>query len=127
MNKLSTILFTLITAIIIALILALTLLSKRVTKGQESFKYATFSHYDANLLYRILWPVDFDSTQKYPVVLFLHGAKDEVVPPIHSREIVAAIKKMGIDIKFSLYPEAGHNSWDNAFAEPNLLPWLFSN
>ncbi|HZK64888.1 MAG TPA: hypothetical protein VFC34_12130 [Puia sp.] len=28
--------------------------------------------------------------------------------------------------KYTEYPEAGHNSWDNAFAEPDLLPWLFA-
>jgi len=56
-----------------------------------------------------------------------HGAKDDVVPPKYSEEMVEAIKKEGGDVKFTLYPEANHNCWDSAFAEPNLLPWLFSN
>lgn len=55
-----------------------------------------------------------------------HGDADEVVPEKYSAQIVEAMDKEGIDVKYSVYPGVGHNSWDNAFAEPNLLPWLFS-
>lgn len=55
-----------------------------------------------------------------------HGAKDDVVPPFHSAEMAHALKEAGADVKFTLYPNANHNSWDPAFAEPELLPWLFS-
>lgn len=55
-----------------------------------------------------------------------HGAKDNVVPSRFSEEMVKAIKEQGGSVKFSLYPRANHNSWDSAFAEPELLSWLFS-
>jgi predicted peptidase len=55
-----------------------------------------------------------------------HGAKDDVVPPESSVVMVDALKKAGADVKFTLYPNANHNSWDDAFAEKDLLPWLFS-
>jgi predicted peptidase len=55
-----------------------------------------------------------------------HGAKDDVVPPFLSENMVAALKKVKGSVKFTLYPEANHNSWDSAFAEPDLLSWLFS-
>lgn len=55
-----------------------------------------------------------------------HGAKDNVVPPFHSENMVNALKKAGASVKFTLYPEANHNSWDSAFAEPGLFDWLFS-
>ncbi|MEZ4811708.1 MAG: alpha/beta hydrolase-fold protein [Allomuricauda sp.] len=55
-----------------------------------------------------------------------HGAADETVPEKCSAEIVKAMKDEGINVKYSVYPGVGHNSWDNAFAEPELLPWLFS-
>lgn len=54
-----------------------------------------------------------------------HGAKDDVVPPALSEKMVEALKQAGASVKFSLYPGANHNSWDPAFAEPDLLPWLF--
>jgi predicted peptidase len=55
-----------------------------------------------------------------------HGGKDNVVPPSLSEIMVEALKKEKAKVKFTLYPEANHNSWDSAFAEPDLLPWLFS-
>ena len=56
-----------------------------------------------------------------------HGLKDDVVPPELSQAMAAALKKRGADVQLTLYPDANHNSWDAAFAEKNLLPWLFSN
>ncbi len=54
-----------------------------------------------------------------------HGAKDDVVLPRYSEEMVKAMKKNGVSVKFTLYPTANHNSWDAAFSEPDLLKWLF--
>lgn len=56
-----------------------------------------------------------------------HGAKDDVVLPEFSDKMVEALKKNKADVKYTVYPEANHNSWDAAFAEPGLLPWLFSH
>lgn len=64
--------------------------------------------------------------KKVPLWIF-HGADDKVVPPIGSRNYYEALKKLGADVKYTEYPGVGHNSWDNAFAEPGLLPWIFSH
>lgn len=56
-----------------------------------------------------------------------HGGKDDVVIPSYSEAMVAALKAAGADVKFTLFPEANHNSWDPTFDEPDLLNWLFSN
>jgi len=56
-----------------------------------------------------------------------HGAKDDVVLPVYSDIMVDALKKSNASVKYTVYPDANHNSWDAAFAEPNLLNWLFSN
>lgn len=55
-----------------------------------------------------------------------HGAKDDIVSPQFSQAMADALKSSGADVRFTLYPEANHNSWDSAFAEKGLLPWLFS-
>lgn len=55
-----------------------------------------------------------------------HGAKDDVVPPQYSIDMVSSIRKLGGDARLTIYPDAGHNSWDQAFREPELLLWLFS-
>lgn len=64
--------------------------------------------------------------KKIPLWIF-HGEKDDVVPVVFSTRIADQLKVLGKPVKLTLYPEANHNSWDSAFAEPGLLPWLFSN
>ncbi|MEO7211580.1 prolyl oligopeptidase family serine peptidase [Mucilaginibacter sp.] len=64
--------------------------------------------------------------KKVPMWVF-HGGKDNVVPVDHSDVMVAALKEAGAEPKYTIYPNDGHNSWDDAFAEPELIPWLFSH
>jgi hypothetical protein len=40
--------------------------------------------------------------------------------------MVNALKNAGAIVTYSEYPGVGHNSWDNAFAEPQLLDWIFA-
>lgn len=56
-----------------------------------------------------------------------HGGKDGNVNPKYSIAMAAAIKQSNIPVKLTIYPDAGHNCWDNVFAEPGLMEWLFSN
>ncbi|MCY2929043.1 MAG: alpha/beta hydrolase-fold protein [Planctomycetota bacterium] len=62
---------------------------------------------------------------KIPVWVF-HGAKDSVVPVVRARNMVAALKKAGGTPKYTEYPDVDHFSWVPAFAEPDLLKWLFA-
>ncbi|MCL1675718.1 carboxylesterase family protein [Elizabethkingia meningoseptica] len=55
-----------------------------------------------------------------------HGGKDDVVPSRFSDSMVKTMRAKGVKVKYTFYPEANHNSWDSAFAEPDLLKWLFS-
>ncbi len=56
-----------------------------------------------------------------------HGLKDSVVDPQFSKDIADALRKEGADVKLTLYPKDGHNSWDDAFEEPALFSWMFSH
>lgn len=53
-----------------------------------------------------------------------HGAKDAVVPLERSRAMVDAMQAAGGDVKFTIYPEAGHDSWTESYANPELHEWL---
>lgn len=64
--------------------------------------------------------------QTVPLWIF-HGGKDDIVDPAFSMAIAERLKTVGSEVKFTLYPDANHNSWDSAFAEPALLPWLFGH
>ena len=68
-------------------------------------------------------------TKKYAkrVALWIfHGAVDGVVKVDYSRAMYAALQADGANVKYTEYPNVNHNSWDNAFAEPEFLPWLFA-
>ncbi|HEX2911843.1 MAG TPA: prolyl oligopeptidase family serine peptidase [Chloroflexia bacterium] len=56
-----------------------------------------------------------------------HGAKDEVVPASESFRMVEALKKAGADVRMTLYPETGHNSWNEAYDTPELYSWLLEH
>ncbi|MDD4735720.1 MAG: discoidin domain-containing protein [Kiritimatiellae bacterium] len=56
-----------------------------------------------------------------------HGAKDDVVEPVYSEEMVAALKSCDANVTFTLYPDANHNSWDVTYANPDLYTWLLSH
>jgi len=55
-----------------------------------------------------------------------HGERDESVPVVNSRQMVAAIKQAGGQVKYTEYPGEGHAIWTIVAKEPDLLPWLFS-
>lgn len=55
-----------------------------------------------------------------------HGARDPVVPVTRSREMVAAIEAAGGQLRYREYPELDHNIFDEAFGEPGLVEWLYS-
>lgn len=60
-----------------------------------------------------------------PVWVF-HGAKDTGVPLERSQAMVDALKKSGGDPKFTIYPDAGHDSWTAAYDDPELYKWLLA-
>ena len=62
---------------------------------------------------------------KLPVWVF-HGDADPVVPVGNSRLMVKALQSTGAKVKYTEYPGIGHDSWKNAFSEPGLMAWIFS-
>lgn len=66
-----------------------------------------------------------DRIKDIPVWAF-HGADDPVVPIECSRMMINGIEKAGGHPRYTEYPGVGHNSWDRAYAEPELLSWLFT-
>jgi predicted peptidase len=56
-----------------------------------------------------------------------HGAADAVVDVKLSQEMTAKLKSLKVETKYTEYPGVNHNSWDNAFAEPTYLTWMFAH
>jgi predicted peptidase len=64
--------------------------------------------------------------QHLPIWVF-HGEEDEIIPVSESRVMVEALQKVGAPVRYTEYPEVDHISWDPAYAEPALMPWLLSH
>lgn len=62
---------------------------------------------------------------KVPVWIF-HGADDDIVPVTESQRMQAAMKQAGAEVHYTEYPGIRHVSWDKAYDDPRLFPWLFS-
>jgi len=53
-----------------------------------------------------------------------HGAKDETVSISKSQSMVDALKAVDGNVKFTIYPEAGHDAWTETYNNPKLYEWL---
>jgi len=58
-----------------------------------------------------------------PVWVF-HGAKDDAVPLKNSEDLVDVLRKHNGNVKFTVYPDAGHDSWTETYDNPELYEWL---
>jgi len=71
--------------------------------------------------YRMRW------IRRKPVWAF-HGAKDTAVPVEESERLISKLKEMqNQNAKLTVYPEAGHDSWTEAYDTPELYDWLLSH
>jgi predicted peptidase len=61
-----------------------------------------------------------------PVWAF-HGARDPIVPLQRSVEMVEALRQCGGNVRFTVYPEAGHDAWTATYANPELYAWFLAH
>ncbi|WP_126243682.1 carboxylesterase family protein [Chitinophaga rhizosphaerae] len=55
-----------------------------------------------------------------------HGGKDNVVLPSQSADMINALKPYQPGVKFTVYPDAGHDSWTEAYNSDSLWTWLLA-
>jgi predicted peptidase len=68
-------------------------------------------------------PSRADRLRDLPVWAF-HGAQDDVVPLSGSQDMIAAIKAAGGNPRFTVYPQSGHDSWTETYANDEVYSWL---
>lgn len=68
-------------------------------------------------------PLRVHRIKHLPIWVF-HGAKDRVVPLANSVDLVRALRKCGAKPKFTIYPDAAHDSWTRTYENPRLYRWL---
>jgi predicted peptidase len=62
---------------------------------------------------------------KLPIWVF-HGDSDTAVKTQRSRDMVAALKSAGSDVKDTEYEKSGHDSWAATYRDPKFFAWLFA-
>jgi pimeloyl-ACP methyl ester carboxylesterase len=61
-----------------------------------------------------------------PVWCF-HGAKDNVVPISQSEKMMTPLQAINPKAKFTVYPEADHDSWTETYNNQEIYDWLLSH
>lgn len=76
---------------------------------------------------RLARRVDGHPLKSLPVWAF-HGARDTAVPLEESVRLIDTLKAIGNqNARLTVYPEAGHNSWTQAYDDPKLYEWFLSH
>ena len=61
-----------------------------------------------------------------PVWAF-HGARDLIVPLQRTVEMVEALRQCGGNVRFTVYPEVGHDAWTATYANSELYAWFLAH
>ncbi len=71
-------------------------------------------------------PVDAPKLKKLPIWAF-HGADDDVIDITDGQDMVDAVQAAGGNVKFTIYPDGGHDVWTETYANPALYEWLLQH
>ncbi|HEX8200269.1 MAG TPA: family 16 glycoside hydrolase [Isosphaeraceae bacterium] len=71
-------------------------------------------------------PEDVAALKALPVWTFV-GDADRDTTVRNLREMVAALCAAGASARATEYRGVGHNSWDRAYSDPTLLPWMLGS
>jgi predicted peptidase len=66
---------------------------------------------------------DVPAIAEVPLWVF-QGDQDTYVPITTVRSMVAQLKKAHANVRYTEYHKTGHDVWDKAFADPDLIPWI---
>ncbi len=61
-----------------------------------------------------------------PVWAF-HGADDTTVPIAQDQAVVDGARACGVDVKFTVYPDTGHDAWTRTYDDPALYAWFLDH
>ena len=70
---------------------------------------------------------DFVRELKDVPVWAFHGAEDDVVKLEVGRRMVDALRACGGNVRFTVYPGVGHDSWTQTYDNPELYEWFLQH
>jgi hypothetical protein len=54
------------------------------------------------------------------------GGKDTSPNPFKTEGYVKTFRENGMDVRYTLYPNLGHGTWNTAYSEPDFFTWILS-
>jgi predicted peptidase len=70
---------------------------------------------------------DLASALKDVPVWAFHGAEDDVVKLEVGQRTVDALRACGGNVRFTVYPGLGHDSWTQTYDDPELYEWFLQH
>jgi predicted esterase len=70
-------------------------------------------------------PADAQRIKDIPTWVF-HGGRDPVVPIANAYQMVQALRDLHGRIKFTVFPEYGHNSWEPMYDDADFYTWMLA-
>lgn len=67
-----------------------------------------------------------DRIAHIPLWLF-QGGQDKNPYPSKTMRYIQQFRSAGADIRYTLYPELGHGTWNRAFNEPDFFSWMLGH
>jgi predicted peptidase len=61
-----------------------------------------------------------------PVWVF-HGSHDDIVDLSESQKLVDRLRECGSDVRFTVYPKCGHDSWTRTYGNPEVFDWFLAH
>jgi len=95
--------------------------------GTMSWAYAHPEHFAAiaPICGGILQEDRTEAIKDIPMWAF-HGDQDQVVPIEQTNTYIQALKDVGGNPKYTIYPGVGHDSWTATYDNPEFWKWLFN-
>jgi predicted peptidase len=77
------------------------------------------------------YPMSYNASRKAAIKALpfwvFHGDKDNSVALEESQRMVNALKKLGGDVQFTVYPGVGHDCWTQTYSNPDFYSWLLAH
>jgi predicted peptidase len=65
---------------------------------------------------------------KHMPVWAFHGADDDIVPLASQQVLIDALHEVTeAEVRFTVYPNVGHDSWTQTYANPALYDWFLQH
>ena len=68
--------------------------------------------------------IQYAGTLKYTNIWLFQGGLDKSPDPSTTIQLVNAYNNAGGNLTYTVFPNNGHNTWDNAWQEPGYFPWM---